>query len=168
MFASTIRRLTIITGITVLGPELALFSVENVAQYLAFSILAVLAAYFRVGIRYEQGHIPLSLLFILLSLMNIEAPATLCLAAVVAFIVEWVSRDGPGRLERSLFGGAAMVIAIAMAQVAYVQTVGIDGVHLALRYVLTATVLFLGLTFPATFVEASEDNRRMGSYWKER
>ncbi|MBE0659517.1 MAG: diguanylate cyclase [Bryobacteraceae bacterium] len=168
MFATTIRRLTIITGITVLGPELARFSVENVAQYLAFSILAVLAAYFRVGIRYEQGHIPLSLLFVLLSLMNIEAPATLCLAAVAAFIVEWVSRDGPGRMERSLFGGSAMVIAIAMAQVAYVQTVGTGGVHLALRYVLTSTVLFMGLTFPATFVEASEENRRMGSYWKER
>ncbi|MBA3973450.1 MAG: hypothetical protein C0504_04435 [Candidatus Solibacter sp.] len=168
MFAPTIRRLTIVTGITVLGPELARFSVENIAQYLAFSILAVLAAYFRVGIRYEQGHIPLSLLFILLSLMNIEAPATLCLAAVTAFIVEWVSRDGPGRIERSLFAGSAMVIAIAMAQVAYVQTVGAGGVHLAIRYVLTASVLFLGLTFPATFVEASEENRRMGPYWKER
>lgn len=168
MFSATIRRLTIVTGVTILGPELARFSVQNVAQYLAFAVLALLAAYFRVGIRYEQGHVPLSVLFVLLSLMNVEVPATLMLAAAVAFIIEWVARDGPGRMERSLFSGAAMVIAIAMAQVAYVQTLGGGGVHLALRYVLTATVLFLGLTFPATFVEAHEEKRRMGSFWKER
>jgi diguanylate cyclase (GGDEF)-like protein/putative nucleotidyltransferase with HDIG domain len=168
MFATTIRRLTIVIGITILGPELTRFSVENIAQFLAFTVLAVLAAWFRVGIRYDQGHIPLSILFILLSLMNVEAPATLCLAASVAFIVEWVSRDGPSRIERSLFSASAMVVAIAMAQVAYVRTIGVDGVHMALKYILTATVLFLGVTFPATFVEASEENRRMGSYWKER
>lgn len=168
MFSATIRRLTIVTGATVLGPELARYSVENVAQYLAFAVLAVLAAYFRVGIRYEHGHIPLSVLFVLLSLMNSEVPATLFLAAVVGFIVEWVAREAPRRIERSLFSASAMVVAIAMAQVAYVQTVGTDGVHLALKYVLTATVLFLGLTFPATFVEAPDENRRMGSYWKER
>lgn len=168
MFASTIRRMTIVTGITILGPEIIRFEVANVAQYLAFAVLAVLAAYFRVGIRYEQGHIPLSVLFILLSLMNVEVPATLCLAAVVAFLVEWVAREGPGRIEKSLFSSSAMVVAIAMAQVAYVSSVGTDGIHLALKYVLTASVLFVGVTFPATFVEAHEENRRMGSFWKER
>ncbi len=39
---------------------------------------------------------------------------------------------------------------------------------MAARFVLTATVLFLGISFPSTFVEAPEEHRRMGLFWKER
>jgi len=44
MLATTIRRLTIVTGLTILGPELLRFSVSNVTQYLAYLVLALMAA----------------------------------------------------------------------------------------------------------------------------
>jgi diguanylate cyclase (GGDEF)-like protein/putative nucleotidyltransferase with HDIG domain len=168
MLATTIRRLTIVTGLTILGPELLRFSVANITQYLAYLVLALMAAYFRVGIRSEQGHVPLSILFVFLSLMNVEFPAALMLAALVALVVDWVSHEGPGRIEHALFSASSMVVAVAMAQVAFVGTPGSQGMHMAARFVLTATVLFLGISFPSTFVEAPEEHRRMGLFWKER
>jgi diguanylate cyclase (GGDEF)-like protein/putative nucleotidyltransferase with HDIG domain len=168
MLSTTIRRLTIVVGFTILGPELLGFSVSNVTQYLAYLLLALMSSYFRVGIRSEQGHVPLSLMFVFLSLMNVEFPAAITLAAASAFLVEWVSHQGPGRIERALFSSSAMIMAVAMAQVAYIGTPGSQGMHLAARFVLTATVLFLGISFPSTFAEAPEESRHMGSYWKER
>ncbi len=168
LFSITIRRLTIVTGLTVLGPELLRFSVSNVTQYLAYMLLALMASYFKVGIRSDQGHVPLSVLFVFLSLMNVEFTGAVVLAAASAFLVDWVSHQGPGRIERALFSSAAMILAVSMAQVAYFGTPGSQGLHMAARFVLTATVLFLGISFPSTFAEAPEENRRMGAFWKER
>jgi len=126
-----------------------------------------MAAYFRVGNRSEQGHVRSRVVFVFLSLMNVGVPGGPHAGAAAALVVDWVSLKGRAA-RHALFSASAMIVAVAMAQVAYVGTPGSQGMHMAARFVLTATVLFLGISFPSTFVEAPEEHRRMGLFWKER
>lgn len=169
MAAKIINRLLIVLGLAVAIPEAGNLSIAEPMQYAAYLVLALLAAAFRVSWTTDQGTVPVSTLCILIALAGMPVPQVLLLAGIVSLVEAWRSVQGPGRIERVLLECSITLIAVAMADMAIHQAnPGEARLLEAVRMVLTGVVFFVGYSFPKAFIEAIDQERRLGQVWRER
>jgi diguanylate cyclase (GGDEF)-like protein/putative nucleotidyltransferase with HDIG domain len=169
--AKTYERLIIAIGAAILLPQLAAWRSDDVVQYLAYLLLAVLASALSVGYQTEQGLVPLSTLFILISLKTLSSPEAFLLAAATALAATWGTHKGqPHWRSDATLNVAAISIAVGLADVAS-RGVALPGQRRelsdAVQAILAGTTFFVGLSIPLATRDALMHGRKVGRVWKE-
>ncbi len=169
--AKTYVRLIIVMGVAILVPQVMAWQSTDVVQYLSYLLLAILAAAFQVGYRNEQGMIPLSTLFLLVSLRVHSAPETLLMGALSAAALHWGSGKDGRKVTDVLFGISATSIAIVLGDFA-MRGVAVSSARVELRdavqSILAGTTFFVGISIPWSMRDALEIGWKMRHVWKVR
>jgi diguanylate cyclase (GGDEF)-like protein/putative nucleotidyltransferase with HDIG domain len=165
-------RLMILIAAAVAIPPFFSWQTADLPQLLAFLAVSVPASYFQVGFSQGQGLVPLSLLFVMISLRSGQLEQTLLLAAVNALALELGARRGSGRpAGQLLFAPAVWCIAVVAGD--YVLNgpatpVGRREVAAALQAILAGVSLFVSVSFPEALRERLESGQRLLQLWKDR
>lgn len=165
-------RLVILVAAAIAVPPLFAWQTADLPQLMALLAVSVPASYFRVGFRQGQGLLPLSLLFVMISLRVGQLEQTLLLAAVNAFALEMGARRGSGRaLEQTVFTASVWCIAVVAGDYA-LRGVAPPGarteVAAALQAILVGVSVFISTSFPEALRERLETGARLLQVWKER
>ncbi len=166
----TYQRLVVVIGVAILLPQLAAWRSDDVVQYLAYLLLALLASALQVGYHADQGLVPLSTVFVLISLKTLSAPETFLLAAACAVAQVWgTSRGQPGWRRTAIFESASVTIAVGLAEIAARGTPLNTHHELkdAVQCILAGTTYFVGISFPRATRDALDSACRIGRVWKE-
>lgn len=165
-------RLVILVAAAIAVPPLFAWQTADLPQLMALLAVSVPASYFRVGFRHGQGLLPLSLLFVMISLRVGQLEQTLLLAAVNAFALEMGARRGSGRaVEQTVFTASVWCIAVVAGDYA-LRGVAPPGarteVAAALQAILVGVSVFISTSFPEALRERLETGARLLQVWKER
>ncbi len=170
--ANTYVRLIILMGAAILLPQLLPFQSTDGLQYLSYLLLAVLAAWFHVGYRTEQGLFPLSAVFVMIALRVLTVPEAFLLTAATAAAQALSRREGPGRkVMDTLFAVAVASISVGLADYAmrgvYLQP-GRKELNDTLQAILVGATYFVGISFPYAMKEALESGQHLGHVWRQK
>ncbi|MGC8883794.1 MAG: HD domain-containing phosphohydrolase [Bryobacteraceae bacterium] len=165
-------RLVILVAAAVAVPPLFAWRTADLPQLLALLAVSVPASYFRVGFNPGQGLLPLSLLFVMISLRIGQLEQTLLLAAVNALALEMGAHRSSGRaMEPALFTASVWCIAVVAGDYALrggTPPGGRTEVAAALQAILVGVSVFISISFPEALRARLETGARLLPLWKER
>lgn len=165
-------RLMILIAAALALPALFTWRTPDVPLLLAFLAVSVPASYFQVGVSLGQGLVPLSLLFVMISLRMGQLEQSLVLAAANAAALEIGARRTTARtVEQALFAAAVWCVAAVTGD--YVlrgapAPSGRSEIAAAIQAILAGVSLFVAISLPQAFRERLESGSRLMQVWKER
>ncbi len=155
-------------GMVVLCSALWHWQSEDLARFLCYLAVAVLASSLKVQLPGIDGTMSVNFLFILLGVMELSLPETLvigCTATLVQSVWQARNRLDPVKVLFNVFG--MMANASAFCYVSYHWLDGRMGSNKPILLMVAALVFFLANTLPISIVIALTENKSGRKVWSE-
>jgi len=155
-------------GMLVLGSTLWHWQSADLARFICYLVVAVLASSLKVQLPGIDGTMSVNFLFILLGVMELSLPETLvigCTASLVQSVWHARNRLDPVKVLFNVFG--MMANASAFCYVTYHWLNGRMGSNKPILLMVAALVFFLANTLPISIVIALTENKSSRKVWKE-
>ncbi len=160
--------ITAALGIVVLCFALLHWQSADLARFLCYLAVAVLASSLKVQLPGIDGTMSVNFLFILLGVMELSLPETLvigCTATLVQSVWHARNRLDPVKVLFNVFG--MMANASAFCYVSYHWLNGRAGNNKPILLMVAALVFFLANTLPISVVIALTEDKSSRKVWKE-
>src|ERR1700680_4339672 len=155
-------------GAFVLGFALWHWQSADLARFVCYVAVAVLASGLKVQLPVIDGTMSVNFLFILLGVMELSLPETLligCLASLVQSVWQARNRLDPIKVIFNVLG--MMANASALSYYSYHQLEARFGPHRPLLRMAAALVFFLANTLPISIVIALTEGKSSRKVWSE-
>ncbi len=137
-------------------------------KYAAFVLAAIASSAVRIRIPGVTGTLSLTFLFALFGILELNAPETVLLCAMVTGIQCYWGSGVRARAAQAIFNVSSMTLAIAVAETAYhTRALSAQAVEPALRLAAATCVLFIFNTGPVALMIAMTEARGFASTWRE-
>jgi diguanylate cyclase (GGDEF)-like protein/putative nucleotidyltransferase with HDIG domain len=160
--------ITVSLGIVVLGSALWHWQSADLARFLCYLGVAVLASSLKVQLPGIDGTMSVNFLFILLGVMELSLPETLligCTATLVQSVWHARNRLDPVKVLFNVFG--MMANASALCYVSYHMLDARVGSNKPILLMVAALVFFLANTLPISVVIALTEAKSSRKVWSE-
>jgi diguanylate cyclase (GGDEF)-like protein/putative nucleotidyltransferase with HDIG domain len=160
--------ITVSIGMLVLGSALWHWQSADLARFVCYLAVAVLASSLKVQLPGIDGTMSVNFLFILLGVMELTLPETLligCTATLVQSVWHARNRLDPVKVLFNVFG--MMANASALCYVSYHSLDGRMGISRPILLMVAALVFFLANTLPISVVIALTESKSSRKVWKE-
>ncbi len=168
IFARIYVSLVILIGLCVTVSELSRWESQDLARFLCYLVLSILASRLKVVLPAITGTLSVLFIFILFGIVELSLPEALLMGCTATLIqCFWHNRKRP-KTHQVLFNVGSMAIAIACTSYAYHSRIMHQG-HLdaALTLLVTATVFFAMNTFPVSAAIALTERKSLRQVWQE-
>src|SRR5579863_9426503 len=159
---------TVSLGMVVLGFALWHWQSADLARFVCYLAVAVLASSLKVQLPGIDGTMSVNFLFILLGVMELSLPETLvigCMATLVQSVWQARNRPDPVKVLFNVFG--MMANATAICYVSYHWLDARIGSNKPFLLMLAALVFFLANTLPISVVIGLTENKTSRKVWSE-
>jgi diguanylate cyclase (GGDEF)-like protein/putative nucleotidyltransferase with HDIG domain len=160
--------ITVSLGIAVLCSALLHWQSADLARFVCYLAVSVLASSLKVQLPGIDGTMSVNFLFILLGVMELSLPETLvigCTATLVQSVWHARNRLDPVKVFFNVFG--MMANACAFCYVSYHWLDGRMGSNKPILLMVAALVFFLANTLPISIVIALTENKSSRKVWSE-
>jgi len=160
--------ITVSLGMVVLGFALWHWQSADLARFLSYLAVAILASGLKVQLPGIDGTMSVNFLFILLGVMELSLPETLaigCAATLVQSVWHARNRLDPVKVLFNVFG--MMANASGLCYVTYHWLSGRVGNNKPVLLMVAALVFFLANTLPISVVIALTEEKSSRKVWKE-
>ena len=160
--------ITVSLGMVVLGSALWHWQSADLARFMCYLVVAVLASSLKVQLPGIDGTMSVNFLFILLGVMELSLPETLligCTATLVQSVWHARNRLDPIKVLFNVFG--MMANASALCYVSYHLLDTRVGNNKPILLMVAALVFFLANTLPISVVIALTEGKASRKVWKE-
>ena len=158
--------LVVSAGMAVLTAGLWHAGWPDVARFLVYLLLIVLASGFKVALPGINGTMSASLVVVLVSIVELSPAETLVLGCVGSVVQTWWHKKQFECLH-VLFNAAQIAICVGLCYLTFHYSAGLLGTELPLRLMVTATVYFLSNTLPVAAVVALTEEKQFLTTWSE-
>src|SRR5271166_2581972 len=142
------------------------WSSQNLAKFLCYTVLAVLASRLKVSLPGITGTMSVNFLFILLGVLDLSFAETLALGCA-AFLIQCFSKRR-ARLEQILFNIGAAAVAIASAYGVYhVAAAHVRVTNRSLLLAVAASTYFVANTAPVAAIIALTEHKSLRRIWSD-
>jgi diguanylate cyclase (GGDEF)-like protein/putative nucleotidyltransferase with HDIG domain len=159
---------TVSLGMLVLGSALWHWQSADLARFLSYLVVALLASSLKVQLPGIDGTMSVNFLFILLGVMELSLPETLligCTATLVQSVWHARNRLDPVKVLFNVFG--MMANASALCYFSYHVLDSRMGRNRPILLMIAALVFFLANTLPVSIVISLTEGKSSRKVWKE-
>ena len=159
---------TAAVGMGVLAITLASWESPDLFKYGALLLAAICTSGMRIAVPGVIGTVPLTFVFVLLGVLDLNEPETILLGALATVVQCYWNQPARPRFSSTIFHISAMTLAIAATDRVYQSSVLISHqVDPALRLAAATCTLFLFCTAPMALSVAFEEHRGILQTWRE-
>ena len=159
---------TVAVGVSVLGYSLGHWQSADLARFLCYLSIAVLASGLKIQLPGIDGTMSVNFLFILLGVLELTLPETLvigCTATLVQTVWQPRQKLVAAKVLFNVFG--MMANAIALSYFAYHRLARVFGESTPLLLIVTALLYFLANTLPVSVVISLAESKSPRKVWSE-
>ncbi|MGZ6057497.1 MAG: bifunctional diguanylate cyclase/phosphohydrolase, partial [Isosphaeraceae bacterium] len=159
---------TVAVGVSVLGYSLGHWQSADLARFLCYLSIAVLASGLKIELPGIDGTMSVNFLFILLGVLELSLPETLvigCTATLVQTVWQPRQKLVAAKVLFNVFG--MMANAIALSYFAYHHLARVLGESTPLLLIVTALLYFLANTLPVSVVISLAESKSPRKVWSE-
>ena len=155
-------------GMAALAGGLVRWECKDLVRFLSFLIIALVASRLKVKLPGTNGNMSVNLPFILIALAVLSFPETVLIAAASALIQGLPSRGGNWKPVQGLFNVSTLVVAVAIADLAYTRSALIRSLAAKSMLMALAGAAFLVAdTLPVATVIALTEHLTFVKVWRD-
>ena len=162
--AKLLVAVVVVSSLAILGKALADWGqVHDYTRFLAYLLVAMIAARFRVSLPKMTGSMSVNLPFILVALVELSLVEALMIAAASTFVQSFWPESKKRNTVHVVFNVAVLVIAAHLTWL----TMRTESQSAALAIVLGALTILIANTMPVAAIIAVTENGKLASIWMQ-